>query len=295
MTALLPAVVPVAFIILIGFITGRVLSLEVQALSQISVYILAPALVADSLYRTNLSFGSTTGLLLGFTIISLVLYGVVIIISKLLKLSALTKKSLTATTLLPNNANMGLPVIAFALGQEGLARAIVYMIGSSILLFGITPALLKGEGIGFGIRLTLKLPLIWAMLGGITLRLLSIKLPLNLDQALEELGQASIPIALVILGMQLASTRFAVGQYEMLATGMRLIVAPWVAYGVGYGLGLKGLDLQVLILQTAMPAAVNSVVLVTEFGGDAGKVARTIVVTTLASFLTLPLALWLAQ
>jgi hypothetical protein len=98
---------------------------------------------------------------------------------------------------------------------------------------------------------------------------------------------------LLILGMELADTRWVAGRYEGVATVFRLVVSPVLAWGIGAFLGLQGLDLQVFILQSAMPAAVNSVVLVAEFGGDAGKVARTIVTSTFLSFLTLPLVLWL--
>jgi hypothetical protein len=62
-----------------------------------------------------------------------------------------------------------------------------------------------------------------------------------------------------------------------------------------YRYPLTGLDLQVLVLQSAMPVAVNTIVLVTEFGGDSVKVARTIVTTTLASLLTIPFILWLSS
>lgn len=73
---------------------------------------------------------------------------------------------------------------------------------------------------------------------------------------------------------------------------MRLLVAPLIAYLVGRTLSLEGLDLQVLVLQSAMPTAVNTFVLVTEFGGDAAWVARTVMISTLMSFVTLPLVLW---
>jgi predicted permease len=293
MTALLPALLPVSLIILIGFIAGRTLSIAPHPLSQLSVYILAPALIADSLYRTTLSLQSMVGLLLGFSLICVLLYLTSGAMACLLRLSPDTQKSLTATTLFSNNGNLGLPLIAFALGTAGLERAIVYMIGSSILMFGIAPAILQGNSLEGSLRLTLKLPLIWAMLAGLSLHLLSIQLPLQLEEGLRQLGQAAIPVALLVLGIQLAGTHFAIGQYELLATAIRLFVSPAIAYGVGQALRLEGLDLQVLILQSAMPAAVNTVVLVTEFGGDVPKVARTIVTTTLMSCLTLPLVLWL--
>jgi predicted permease len=295
MVIIFTAIIPVALIILVGFVAGKFLPLETQTLSQLSIYILAPALIIDSLYRTTLSAQSTLSLLVGFALISLILYGITWSLNKFLKLSPATHKSLLVTTLLPNNGYLGLPLIAFALGEAGLERAIVYMIGSSILMFGITPALLSEKGLDFGIKLTLKLPLMWSILAGFTLHLSALELPLQIDRGIQQLGQAAIPMALILLGMQLSTTRFTVRKYEVFASSLRLLLAPLVAYIIGNVLGLQGMDLQVLILQSAMPAAFNNIVIVTEFGGDAPKVARTIVLSTLSSLLTLPLVLWVAN
>ncbi len=292
MTVLLPAIVPIGLIILIGFIAGKTLTLESQTLSGLTIYILSPALIIDSLYRTTLSAQSTMGLVTGFAITSLLLYLVVWGLSKTLKLTPLIQKSLIASTLFPNTGNLGLPLTSFALGAAGLERAVIYLIASSILISGVGPALIQGGGIGSGVRLALKLPLFWAILAGLTLRLLSVKLPLGLDSGIQQLGMAAIPIALIILGTQLANTHFSVGIYEACAALIRLLLAPLIAYTIGQALQLSGLDLQVLVLQSAMPTAVNSVVLVTEFGGDAPRVARTIVFSTLMGFFTLPLVLW---
>jgi predicted permease len=143
MTALLPAIITVGLIVAIGLFAGRKLSLDPQTLSQLGIYILAPALVADGLYRTTLSVQSCVGLLVGFAIISVLLYAIVWGLSQSFDLSPSLKKSLMATTLFPNNGNLGLPLIDFALGTAGLERAIVYTIGSSILMFGVAPALLS--------------------------------------------------------------------------------------------------------------------------------------------------------
>jgi len=49
------------------------------------------------------------------------------------------------------------------------------------------------------------------------------------------------------------------------------------------------------VLQAAMPVAVNSLIWVTELGGDTVRVARTIVISTLLSLGTLPIVLWLSN
>ena len=295
MTILLSVVLPVGLIMIIGFIAGRNLKLDQPTLSQISIYILAPALVADSLYRTTVSWKSAAELLLGYALISLILYGLVVSFCLLLRVEKNDRQSLLAITLCPNNGNMGLPVVTFALGEAGLERAIIYMIGSSIFLFGIAPGMLKGDGLMLGLRLTLKLPLVWAMLAGVSLNLFQVELPFNLGKSIELLGIAAIPMALLILGMQLATTHFDIRKQEILAAGVKLAIAPLIAYFVGRLLRLEGLDLQVLILQTAMPTAINSLIMVKEFGGNAPMVARTIILSTMISFLSLPLVIWLIQ
>lgn len=300
MIALLPAVLPVGLIILIGFIASRTLLLERQTLSQLIFYVLSPALVIDSLYRTSLSLESSLSLLGGFAITSALVYLIAKIISKITNLPISGQTALIATSLFPNNGNMGLPIVTFALGTAGLERAVIYMIGSSILMFGFGPAIIQGKGIIYGLRLIIKLPLIWAILLGLSLRFISLNIPswqfpFDLDTGIQKLGQAAIPIALILLGMQLAHTRLALSFKELLAATIRLLIAPAIAYGVGSFLNLASLDLQVLVLQSAMPTAVNSLILVTEFGGDGNFVAKTIITSTLLSFLTIPAVLWLLQ
>lgn len=74
---------------------------------------------------------------------------------------------------------------------------------------------------------------------------------------------------------------------------LRLLLAPLLAHGVGALLGLGSLEHKVLVLQSAMPTAVNAFLMSQAFGGEAARAARSVVATTLLSFLTLPLVLWL--
>lgn len=291
MTTLLPAVLPVGLIILIGFIVGRTLSLERSTLSQLALYVLSPALVIDGLYRTELSVDSSSRLLIGFILSSGVIYVLVGLVTRVFSLSASLSRAITAVVMFPNNGNMGLPVATFAFGAAGLDRAIVYMLGSSFLIFCFGPALVRGKGIIQGFRLTLRLPLLWAILLGLSLRFFSIKIPWGLDRGIEQLGAAAIPIALILLGMQLSETRFQPGIKEIISAISRLLIAPTIAYFIGRLLQLEILDLQVLVLQSAMPTAVNSFVIVSEFGGDKDLVARAIVTSTVMSFITLPIVL----
>ena len=292
MAVLLPAIAPVALIVFIGFLAGRTLSLERTTLSRLSLYVLLPALIASSLYGMTLSVRQASAIVAGFFLSSAILAGLVYGLCRLLKVDPLTQKTLLATSLFANTGNLGLPFISFALGATGLERAIVYLISSSILLTTVGPTLLKGAGLWVGLRTTLRLPVFGAMLAGLALQALNIPLPLRLDAGLELLGGAAIPVALVTLGLQLAKTNLYVDRAVLVAAALRLGVAPAIALTVGAMLGLQEQDLQVLVLQAAMPTAVNTFIWVTEFGGDADLVARAIVLSTLLSFMTLPSLLW---
>ena len=292
MSGLLPAIAPVALIILVGFIAGHTLAIERRSLTRLSLYVLLPALIASSLYGITLTAQRALLIGLGFWLVSALLYGLVYGGCRLLKVGALRQKTLLATTLFANTGNLGLPFITFALGETGLERAIVYLVSSSILLTTVGPTLLRGEGLATGLRTTLRLPVFWALLAGLTLQILSLQLPFRLDEGLDWLGSAAIPVALLTLGMQLAKTHFYLDLSVLAAAGLRLVLAPAIALSVGMTIGLQGQDLQVLVLQGAMPTAVNTFIWVTEFGGDADLVARAIVLSTLLSLVTLPSLLW---
>ena len=129
---------------------------DIGPLSQLALYVLSPALVIDGLYRTELSLNSSTKLLLGFALTSVSLYLIVNLINRLLKLPDSLSRAITAVVMFPNNGNMGLPVATFALGAAGLDRAIIYMLGSSFLMFCFGPAMIRGNGIIEGFKLTFK-------------------------------------------------------------------------------------------------------------------------------------------
>ncbi|MEM6450396.1 MAG: AEC family transporter [Cyanobacteria bacterium P01_D01_bin.105] len=300
MSVLISAVLPIALVALVGVWVGRTFDLDLKSLARLNIYALLPALVLTGIYDSTLALGSAAGIVIGFVLNCAVLYGLAFTLGKAFKLSSERRKSLVATTLLANSGNIGLPFMLFALGEGGLERGIVYLIASAIFIASVGPVILKGQGMGVGVRVTLRMPVFWATLIGVTLQGLAWQgsnwqLPTEVDRALDLLSGAAIPVALLTLGIQLSQTRLSFGRYEFSAAVLRLLVSPLTAYLIGRSLGLQGLDLSVLVMQSAMPVAVNTLIWVTEFGGDTVRVAKTIVLSTLMSLVTLPLILSLVS
>jgi len=293
MQALLNTVLPVALVVFSGYLLGKRIPMDLTTLSRLTLYLLVPALIFDAMYRAEYSREGLVGLALGFALTYLLLFLAITGIAKLLGLSPEAAKSLLVCSLFPNSGNMGLSLVYFALGEEGLRRAVVYFILSSVVMFGLGPAFIRGGGLKEGLLFTLRLPLFYALLLGLLLKALGVSLPFRLDEGLRLMGQAAIPVLLLTLGMQMSQTRFQVGAFEGVASSLRLLVAPLLAYGVGFILGLPRLEHQVLVLQSATPVAVNAFLLTREFGGEALRVARSVVVSTFLAFLTIPLFLLL--
>ncbi|MEA5466343.1 AEC family transporter [Leptothoe sp. PORK10 BA2] len=295
MGILISAVLPIALVALVGIWVGRIFTLERQTLARLSIYALVPALVLHSLAKTTLELGNAIAILTTFILNTAFLYLLAVTLGRLLTFSSDEKKSLIATTIFANVGNMGLPFVLFSLGEAGLERAIVYLVGSSLMTASVFPIVLQGEGVLKGLRYTLGLPVLWAAIAGIMLQGTGTILPLPMERAVTLLSDGAIPLALLMLGIQLSETPFVFGRHELMAAGLRLIVSPLLAFNIANIVGLTGIDRQVVVLQAAMPVAVNSLIWVTELGGDTVQVARTIVLSTLLSLGTLPIVLWLSS
>ncbi|MEL6231604.1 MAG: AEC family transporter [Cyanobacteria bacterium J06627_3] len=295
MEILISAIFPIALVALVGVWVGHTFALERQTLARLSIYALVPALVLHSLAKTTLELGPAIAILTAFIFHTALLYLLAITLGRLLTFSSDENKSLIATTIFANVGNMGLPFVLFSLGEAGLERAIVYLVGSSLMTASVFPIVLKGEGVLSGLRYTMCLPVLWAAIAGIALQGTGAVLPIPIERGVTLLSDGAIPVALLMLGIQLSETPFVFGRYELMGAGLRLIVSPLLAFNIANLVGLTGIDRQVVVLQAAMPVAVNSLIWVTELGGDTVRVARTIVISTLLSLGTLPIVLWLSS
>jgi malate permease and related proteins len=278
------AVVPTFVLIALGgFIDHRLPGLSIETLSRLSVHLLVPALVFAALVKTEVSMASATLLSLAYLLYLLVL-GVITWVSTR-DLPKTEARAVIVSTLFGNTGNMGLPITLFAYGQAGLERAVILLIVSLAAMFIAGPLMLSGSGnLKKRVLATFKLPPVWATVVGVSFNLVNIHVPLSLSRGLELLGDAAIPLMLVALGMQMQrSWTWQFGASAIRTTLLRLILGPFIAYGVARLLGLSDLDKNVLILSATLPVAVTMFVIALEVKGDAEGVARSVVATTVVS------------
>lgn len=280
----LNSVLPAFFLIALGVVAGRFFpTLDMSTLTRLSVYFMIPALVFRAIAGTTLTLSAASLLAFAYGLYLAVLGVFTALGSR--GLSPAQRRGVVVTSLFGNTGNMGLPITLFAYGQDGLDRGVIIFVLSLVLMFAAGPTLLAGgTGLGERVRAALKLPPIWAALAGLAVNLLVLPLPLSLTRGVSLLADAAIPVMLLSLGVQVyRSWVWGVSAAALQASFYRLVASPLIAYALGLLLGLRGLDLSVLVLMAAMPTAVTMFVVAVEVRGDYEGIARTVVATTLGS------------
>lgn len=283
---ILAGILPVVVIAGLGYLLQRQLGIGADDLIKLAVNLLIPALVFDQLLNTEIAGSVAVAILAAFTIVYLGVLLTSWVIANLFHLSDQLRASFIATSLFPNAGNMGLPLALFALGELGLQIGLIYFLAASVVMNIFGPLIFQGSRLGGVLQRVIRLPVAWAISLALVFRWLGWGLPLGVEQGVAMLGRAALPVLLITLGIQMARTSLHFGVYEFGAAAMRLLVAPALAWLAAAALGLKDLELAIVVIFSALPPAVMTYVFSRE-GTEADRTARVILLTTLLSPFTL--------
>ena len=190
----------------------------------------------------------------------------------------------------PLTGSMGMPVCFFALGDEGLALAIVYFTVGAVGTFTVGVAIAEGS---LSLRNLAGSPVLYSVAIAVVLQLLELRLPQWIFNTAELLGGMVIPAQLVALGVSLLELRTGGALARSAALGLfRLATGVVVGIAIAALFGLQGTARAVVVIQSAMPVAVSSYLFAQRFNRKPEEVAGMIVVSTAVSFATVPILLW---
>jgi predicted permease len=213
-----------------------------------------------------------------------------------------TNTALMLSTMFTNTGNYGLPLALFAFGQQGFEQAILFFVMQGILVhtLGIYLASSGQSGWRKGAASLLKMPQLYAVGAALALRWIgpeivtaSENIASDLFRGVSLMGDAAIPILLVLLGAELARAEIDTGDVSgiSVAVVIRLFLAVPISYGLAYVLGLDPLPMRLAMVLGSMPTAVNVIVLALEFDLRPKLVSSIVIVSTVLSFVTLTVLL----
>jgi len=218
----------------------------------------------------------------------------------------------------PNTGFMGVPLLVALLGTAAAGPAIVTIVIDMVITTSLCIALsrLDGagqQGVGQAAKNALlgvvKNPLPWAILLGTLFSAFQIELPGPVEKTVSLLGDAASPVALFTIGAVLARSQ-KIAHHEqhgpltwkdyVPVALIKLFLHPVLVLVVGLavismGVPIDAFALKVMVLVAALPSASNVAMLSERYGADNGRIARIILVSTAAAFLTFSGAVALLQ
>lgn len=189
----------------------------------------------------------------------------------------------------PNVGNMGLPLCLLAFGDEGLALGMTYFMVNTCFGFTIGAMITSGK---MSIRDMLKTPTFWSVVITLIFLFTGLKPWTWVLNTTVLLGDFTIPLMLIAMGVSLARFQIASVKRSLLISLLRLGMGFAVGVGVATLLDLEGVARGITIMQSSMPVAVFSYLFAVRYNRSPEEVAGTVVISTVLSFLSLPLLLW---
>ncbi len=286
--------------LLLGYIMQIKFKLDLSTLAKVNIYFLAPGFIFNALYHANISGGIFSQVLLFLILLVVILYIIARLISVVFKMDQDTRTVFTNSAMFFNSGNYGVPVndLVFQGDPYAMSIQVVTLTFQNMFLFsyGVFSLRASQKGTLSAILGYLRMPVLYALLAGISFNLLDVRLPEFILTPSQYIANAMVGIALFMLGAQVAMIKFSLKMGSVyLSLLLRLIVGPAVALALIYLFGLEGMTAQALLIASSMPTSVNTAIIAQEYSDSPDYAAQIVLFSTLLSALTVTFVIYLAR
>ncbi|MBN1828573.1 MAG: AEC family transporter [Deltaproteobacteria bacterium] len=288
---------PVFFIIGLGYVLNRINFLSHEGLENIRkivFYISLPVLLFTSASNSSLSETFNPVVLGAVFVISLVM--AVVIYLSAAKASPSRRGVIVQGTFRTNMVFVGLPIIAYAYGDAGLA-AVVVLIAFLVPFFNFLAVIalsvphyrepLGTTAVRKVIADIVMNPLVIGCSIGLIFSALGITLPSAVNRSCDLIGRLALPLALIMVGASLEFSQLKGEMKISLAVSLlKLIIYPGMILLALVAFDQKGIALKATVLMMAAPVSPSSYIMAVEMKGDGRLASALLVATTMFSMIT---------
>jgi predicted permease len=281
---------PTLFAIALGYLFGRVSRASESTLVNVSMYVATPCLVFSSMYSSKVVIAGAAKMWASCLII---MAGTFVLAWLVFGLIWKKHRALYMPIVFQNTINIPLPIITLAFGPEGVAQTMLFYIPYALLINTLGVYMASGrKGLKEGLLVILRTPLIYAVVLALALNFSGVVLPEVVNKSFSLVGAASVPVMLLVLGMNMRGIRFT----QMPAT----VVAGVIRMGGGFCLGLlavwvfglTGVPRAIVLFEAAMPSAMFASVLASRYKNETELVSSVVLATTIMSVVVIPLLIY---
>lgn len=307
MQAVLQSLVPVFLLVALGvFLKHTLLKSENawDSLEDLTYYILFPALLFLATATADLSKAPIWGTFAAL-VTAIVVSALLLLILRVPLQNAFGWSGPSYTSVFQGavrwNTYIAVGVASTLLGEIGLALAAVALASMIPLINVLSVVVLARYAPNSPAKVKhvlwhlLRNPFIWACGLGILLNASGVPLPKVFSSFVNALGQASLPLGLMIVGAGLnLKTLAKIDAAVVISTAVKMLLLPAIALTVAYFAGVTGAALAVIAIASSVPSAPNGYMLARQMGGDAPLLARILTIQMLVALVSIPAALFVA-
>ena len=321
--AVLLKLAAIVAVVAIGWAAGRMKWLDAggnrgdssRTLSNAAFYIFVPALLFRTTARVDFSTMPWGTIAAVFVPTLALMFGLYVVQRRgqrggALPVAAPGVRAISAV--FGNTVQIGIPLATALYGETGLAMHLAIVSLHALVLLTSVTALVEldlaaarprhrgGDArhlaavLATTVRHTVIHPVVLPVLLGLAFNALGWVLPAVVDEVLQTLGTAVVPLCLVMIGSSLAQyglrgeVRHALG-----VTAVKLLLLPALVLVVAHwGFGIGGLPLAVIVTMAALPVGSNPLIFAQRYRALEAETTAAVVLSTLAFVVTAPF--WLA-
>ncbi|MBQ1401443.1 MAG: AEC family transporter [Firmicutes bacterium] len=287
----------------VGFIANRIGLLPGKAndyLSPLLIKITAPCMVFSTIASKEIEEGMwgtvIMGLVLGLSYFAIFSFFAWIVCAKIMKIPPEENCGVYMMLFASlNNGFIGLPITLAIFGEDMMFCMVFFQISLLIYLYGPGSIQIRyGEkinGLGGGLSKAILNPATIAAIIGLIIMFMEIRLPEFIAKPLDSIGDATTPISMIIIGIQLGSSNFkkifANGRL-MVESLIKMITAPVITFFLVNWLPVPTSLKVIMIFGASFPSAVATTPIAAMEGRDPQLAAEGVALTTLMSLVTIP-------
>lgn len=191
-----------------------------------------------------------------------------------------------------NNATfLGYPIVANTFGEQGIIAYCGFIIMFNLALFSYGVFLFKHKFSWKMLLDTILNPNIIAVIVGMVIFLVDLRLPTFLKDAVSFVGNATTPLSIICIGFMLsqANLKKLLKKWQLIVPAfVQLVIGPIATFFILKALNFPPAVINVCTLIEALPTATSLGLFATKYGGDEVEASELVAISTLLSIATMP-------
>jgi len=301
---------PIYLTIALGFFCtrrGLFAKADMQVFGKFTLQLALPALLFNALSQRRAAEVFNLNYLLAYTLASLIIMGLALFWARKVKGQSLSYSSMLAMGMsCPNSGFMGYPIILLTLGPVAGVALALNMVVENFLLLPLLMAIADAEGGPPGQRKALLLqtlknlvknPMIMGIVAGFLFSMSGLQMPEPLGRTIHLFAQSSAVLSLFVIGGALVGLKAQGLQGTVLPIALgKLVLHPLAMWAVLVWLvPMDDPALRAAALLTCAMPMLGIYTILNQRHGHGMVSAAALLVTTVGSFFTLSVLLWLLR